>query len=91
MLRRAIEDELLSRFTYEVVILRHSFIHGARQAGSMKFPLGVIGSPLEMILQQAKPLRKIPLLGLLLTPPVSASAVAKLLYGGLSIKCVRVV
>lgn len=35
------------------VILRPGFIHGTRTAGSMKIPLGVIGSPLEMVISCA--------------------------------------
>ena len=31
------------------VILRPGFIYGTRRVGSMKLPLGVIGSPLEMV------------------------------------------
>lgn len=31
------------------VILRPGFIYGTRSVGSMKIPLGVIGSPLEMV------------------------------------------
>lgn len=75
--KRAAEAELLSKFIYGGVILRPGFIHGTRQVGSMKIPLGVIGSPLEMVLQHAKPLNRIPLVGPLFTPPVSVSAVAK--------------
>ncbi|XP_020588228.1 uncharacterized protein At1g32220, chloroplastic [Phalaenopsis equestris] len=75
--KRAAEAELLSKFTYGGVILRPGFIYGTRQIGGMKIPLGVIGSPLEMILQHAKPLNKVPIVGPLLTPPVSATAVAK--------------
>ncbi|KAJ0984421.1 hypothetical protein J5N97_002777 [Dioscorea zingiberensis] len=75
--KKAAEAELLSKFTYGGVILRPGFIHGTRQVGSMKIPLGIIGSPLEMVLQHAKPLNRLPLIGALFTPPVSASAVAK--------------
>ncbi|ONK70213.1 uncharacterized protein A4U43_C05F31430 [Asparagus officinalis] len=83
--KRAAEAELLSRFTYGDttnahtlgVILRPGFIHGTRQVGSMKLPLGVIGSPLEMAFQRVKPLTRVPLVGPLFTPPVSASAVAR--------------
>lgn len=32
------------------VILRPGFIYGTRQVGSMKLPLGVIGTPLEMVI-----------------------------------------
>lgn len=75
--KRAAESELLTRFPYGGVILRPGFIHGTRQVGSVKIPLGVIGSPLEAVLQHAKPLSRLPLVGALFVPPVSASAVAK--------------
>ncbi|KAL0393896.1 UNVERIFIED_CONTAM: putative protein, chloroplastic [Sesamum latifolium] len=75
--KRAAETELLTRYPYGGVILRPGFIHGTRHVGSMKLPLSVIGSPLEMVLQHAKPLTQVPLVGPLLTPPVSVNAVAK--------------
>ncbi|XP_031122697.1 uncharacterized protein At1g32220, chloroplastic [Ipomoea triloba] len=75
--KRAAETELLTRYTYGGVILRPGFIHGTRRVGSMKLPLGLVGSPLEMILQHAKPLNQLPVVGPLLTPPVSVTAVAK--------------
>ncbi|KAI8534319.1 hypothetical protein RHMOL_Rhmol10G0081100 [Rhododendron molle] len=75
--KRAAETELMIRFPYGGVILRPGFIHGTRQVGSMKIPLGAIGSPLEMVLKHAKPLSQIPLVGPLLTPPVSVDSVAR--------------
>lgn len=75
--KRAAETELLTRYTYGGVILRPGFIYGTRRVGSMKLPLGVVGSPLEMVLQHAKSLNQIPLVGPLLTPPVNVTAVAK--------------
>ncbi|KAI3953041.1 hypothetical protein MKW92_050302 [Papaver armeniacum] len=75
--KRAAETELLTRFPYAGVILRPGFIHGTRKVGSVKLPLGLIGSPLEMVLQRAKPLSRVPLVGPLLTPPVSVNAVAR--------------
>ncbi|KAL3498241.1 hypothetical protein ACH5RR_040973 [Cinchona calisaya] len=75
--KRAAETELLTRYTYGGVILRPGFIYGTRRVGSMKLPLGVIGSPLEMVLQHAKPLGQLPLVGPLFTPPVNVTAVAK--------------
>ncbi|KAF6169071.1 hypothetical protein GIB67_038568 [Kingdonia uniflora] len=77
MMQRAAETELLMKFPYGGVILRPGFIHGTRQVGSMKLPLGVIGAPMEMVLQHAKPLNRVPLIGPLLTPPVNVKAVAK--------------
>uniref|UniRef100_A0A5B6ZSW8 NAD(P)-binding domain-containing protein n=1 Tax=Davidia involucrata TaxID=16924 RepID=A0A5B6ZSW8_DAVIN len=75
--KRAAETELMIRFPYGGVILKPGFIHGTRQVGSMKLPLGVIGAPLEMVLQHAKQLNQIPLVGPLFTPPVNVSSVAK--------------
>ncbi|KAM0863309.1 hypothetical protein ACQ4PT_044686 [Festuca glaucescens] len=75
--KRAAEAELLSKFTYGGVILRPGFIHGTRRVGSMKIPLGLVGSPMQMVLQNAKPLTRLPLVGPMLTPPVSATSVAK--------------
>lgn len=75
--KRAAETELLTRYTYGGVILRPGFIYGTRRVRSMKLPLGVIGSPLEMVLQHAKPLSQLPLFGPLFTPPVNVTAVAK--------------
>lgn len=75
--KRAAETELLTKFAYSGVILRPGFIYGTRSVGSMKIPLGVIGSPLEMVLQYAKPLNQLPLVGPLFTSPVNVTAVAK--------------
>ncbi|XP_009611686.1 uncharacterized protein At1g32220, chloroplastic isoform X1 [Nicotiana tomentosiformis] len=74
--KRAAETELLTRYPYGGVILRPGFIYGTRRVGSMKLPLGVIGSPLQMILQHAKPLSQIPLVGPLFIPPVNVTGVA---------------
>ncbi|KAE8732532.1 NAD(P)-binding Rossmann-fold superfamily protein isoform 2 [Hibiscus syriacus] len=75
--KRAAETELLTKFPYGGVILRPGFIHGTRSVGRIKLPLGVIGSPLEMVFQHAKPLNQVPLIGPLFTPPVNVTAVAK--------------
>nr|XP_010929082.1 uncharacterized protein At1g32220, chloroplastic [Elaeis guineensis] len=75
--KRAAEAELLTKFTYGGVILRPGFIYGTRQVGSTKIPLGIIGSPLEMVFRRAKALSQIPLVGPLFTPPVNVTSVAK--------------
>ncbi|KAK9207765.1 hypothetical protein WN944_000111 [Citrus x changshan-huyou] len=75
--KRAAETELLTRYPYGGVILRPGFIYGTRTVGGMKLPLGVIGSPMEMVLQHAKPLSQLPLVGPLFTPPVNVTVVAK--------------
>ncbi|KAJ4959776.1 hypothetical protein NE237_019686 [Protea cynaroides] len=56
------------------VILRPAFIYDPRHVGSVELPLGV-GSPMVMVLRHA--LNQIPLVGPLLTPPVSVISVAK--------------
>ncbi|BBG95024.1 TBP-associated factor II 15 [Prunus dulcis] len=73
---RAAETELLTKFPYGGVILRPGFIYGTRSVGSVKLPLGVIGSPLEMLFQHTRPLNQLPLVGPLFTPPVNVTAVA---------------
>ncbi|KAM5564609.1 hypothetical protein ABKV19_018938 [Rosa sericea] len=75
--KRAAETEILTKFPYGGVILRPGFIYGTRSVGSIKLPLGVIGSPLEMLFQQTRPLNQLPLVGPLFTPPVNVTAVAK--------------
>ncbi|OMO90638.1 hypothetical protein COLO4_19002 [Corchorus olitorius] len=75
--KRAAETELLTKFPYGGVILRPGFIYGTRTVGSVKLPLGVVGSPMEMVLQHAKPLNQLPIVGPLFTPPVNVTAVAK--------------
>ncbi|CAN6539553.1 unnamed protein product [Malus baccata var. baccata] len=74
--KRAAETELLTNFPYGGVILRPGFIYGTRSVGSLKIPLGVIGSPLEMLFQNTRPLSQLPLVGPLFTPPVNVTSVA---------------
>ncbi|KAI4379752.1 hypothetical protein MLD38_006006 [Melastoma candidum] len=57
--------------------MRPGFIHGTPRVGSMKIPLSVVGSPLEMVLQHAKPLTQLPLVGPPFTPPVNVTVVAR--------------
>ncbi|PWA93603.1 NAD(P)-binding Rossmann-fold superfamily protein [Artemisia annua] len=80
--KRATEQELLTKFPYGHVILRPGFIYGTRRVGSMKLPLGVIGSPLEMVMQYTKSLNQVPVVGPLLTPPVDVKAVARVAVRG---------
>ncbi|XP_052205085.1 uncharacterized protein At1g32220, chloroplastic-like [Diospyros lotus] len=75
--KRAAETELMIRFPYGGVILRPGFIHGTRKVGTLELPLGIIGAPLEMVLQQAKPLSQIPVVGPLFTPPVNVNSLAR--------------
>lgn len=80
--KKAAEAELMSKFPYGGIILRPGFIYGTRQVGSMKLPLGVIGAPLEMVLQNAKPLNRVPLVGPMFIPPVNVTSVAKVAVRG---------
>ncbi|KAK4779391.1 hypothetical protein SAY86_006919 [Trapa natans] len=69
--------ELLMEFPYGGVIQRPEFIYGTHSVGSIKMPLGVIGSPMETVLQHAKLLTQAPLVGPLFTSPVNLTAVWK--------------
>ncbi|KAK7842122.1 uncharacterized protein CFP56_014278 [Quercus suber] len=76
--RSSIRDSWANHVTWhQGVILRPGFIYGTRSVGSMKIPLGVIGSPLEMVLQHAKPMSQLPLVGPLFISPVNVTAVAQ--------------
>ncbi|EOY04341.1 NAD(P)-binding Rossmann-fold superfamily protein isoform 2 [Theobroma cacao] len=76
--KRVTEAELTDKFPNGAgIILRPGFIHGTRQVGNMKFPLSAIGAPLQMVLQHAKFLTRIPLIGPLFIPPVKVTSVAK--------------
>ncbi|XP_007033414.2 PREDICTED: uncharacterized protein At1g32220, chloroplastic isoform X2 [Theobroma cacao] len=75
--KRVTEAELTDKFPNGGIILRPGFIHGTRQVGNMKFPLSAIGAPLQMVLQHAKFLTRIPLIGPLFIPPVKVTSVAK--------------
>lgn len=75
--KRSTETELLDKFQHGGAILRPGFIHGTRRVGSVHLPLSIIGAPLEMVLQHAKPLTRLPLIGPLFIPPVNVTSVAK--------------
>ncbi|XP_024029187.1 uncharacterized protein At1g32220, chloroplastic [Morus notabilis] len=75
--KRATQVELLTKFPHGGVILGPGFVYGTRRIGSIKLPLGVIGYPVETVLQCAKPLRKLPLVGPLFNPPINVTFVAK--------------
>lgn len=75
--KKAAEDALRSKFPYGGVILRPGFIHGDRQVGRIKVPLGIVGGPLEMVLKNVRSASQIPLIGSLLLPPLKVTSVAK--------------
>uniref|UniRef100_A0A2P2J906 Uncharacterized protein MANES_02G064300 n=2 Tax=Rhizophora mucronata TaxID=61149 RepID=A0A2P2J906_RHIMU len=75
--KRYTETELTSSFPKGGVILRPGFIHGTRKVGKINLPLSIIGAPLEMVLQHAKLLTKVPLIGPLFITPVHVSSLAK--------------
>ncbi|XP_011046765.1 PREDICTED: uncharacterized protein At1g32220, chloroplastic-like [Populus euphratica] len=75
--KRSTETELLDKFQHGGAILRPGFIHGTRRVGSVRLPLSIIGAPLDMVLQHAKPLTRLPLIGPLFIPPVNVTSVAK--------------
>ncbi|CAN1306105.1 Uncharacterized protein At1g32220, chloroplastic, partial [Linum perenne] len=75
--KRATETALRKKFPQSGVILRPGFIHGVRRVGKHNLNLSIIGAPLEMALQHARILTKIPLIGPLFIPPVNVASVAK--------------
>lgn len=75
--KRSTEAELMKNFPRGGVFLRPGFVHGTRRVGNVKLPLSIVGAPLEMVLQHAKLLTRIPLIGPLFIPPVHVSSVAK--------------
>lgn len=75
--KKMAEDAVRSKFPYSGVILRPGFIYGTRKFGGVNLPLGIIGTPLETVMTQAKVLSQIPLIGPLFVPPVNVEAVAK--------------
>ena len=75
--KRLAEDAVRSKFPYSGVILRPGFIYGNRKIAGVNVPLGMIASPLESVMKQAKVLTQIPLVGPLFVPPVNVEYVAK--------------
>lgn len=75
--KKVAEDAVRSKFPYSGVILRPGFIYGDRKIAGVNVPLGMIASPLESVMKQAKALTQIPLVGPLFVPPVKVDTVAK--------------
>lgn len=75
--KRMAEETIRLKFPYSGVILRPGFIYGTRKVAGIDIPLGVIGSPLEKIMKQAKSASQIPVVGGLFVPPVNVVTVAK--------------
>jgi uncharacterized protein YbjT (DUF2867 family) len=75
--KKLAEDAVRSKFPYSGVILRPGFIYGDRKIAGVNIPLGMVASPLESVMKQAKALTQIPLVGPLFVPPVNVEAVAK--------------
>lgn len=48
---RHLHDDFIFFFLFSLgVILRPGFIHGTRRVGSVKIPLGLVGSPMQMVM-----------------------------------------
>ncbi|KAH0895635.1 hypothetical protein HID58_045203 [Brassica napus] len=77
--KRAAETELLTRFAYGGIVLRPGFIWNS-QRWEHEDPIGSLwltNGDGKRVLQQAKPLNQLPLVGPLFTPPVNVESVAK--------------
>ncbi|XP_042448734.1 uncharacterized protein At1g32220, chloroplastic-like [Zingiber officinale] len=75
--QKATEAELTKRFPDGAVILRPGYIYGTRPIGPLKIRFGLMWKPFELAYQNARPLRKIPLIGPFFTPTVHVAKVAK--------------
>ncbi|XP_074559670.1 uncharacterized protein At1g32220, chloroplastic-like [Curcuma longa] len=74
--QRMTEAAISSRFPNGGVILRPGYIYGKSES--------IIFAPFEKVLQYAEPLRRIPLIGPVFTPPVSVFKVAKVIVKGVT-------
>ncbi|XP_074591016.1 uncharacterized protein At1g32220, chloroplastic-like isoform X2 [Curcuma longa] len=80
--QKATEAEISAKFPNGGVILRPGYIYGTKRYGNIKIPLGLIFAPFELVLQYTEPLRRIPLVGPVFTPPVNVAKVAKVIVRG---------
>jgi uncharacterized protein YbjT (DUF2867 family) len=71
------EEAVEHSFPSRAIILRPPFVYGTRDVGSLSLPLGLVGRPLEMLLQMPgfNNLVHLPGMRAALTPPVSVEDV----------------
>lgn len=76
--KRDAEAEMAKVFHEKGVALRPGMIYGTRHVGSVNLPLGVVGAPIEAVVNRLpKSFASIPIVGCAFVPPVSVQSVAK--------------
>lgn len=75
--KKIAEEAVRLKFPYGGVILRPGWIHGNVRVKGWTIPLSAIGTPLEMIMRNAKAATQIPIIGPSFVPPVNVTTVAK--------------
>ncbi len=76
--KRDAEAEMAKLFHEKGVALRPGMIYGTRHVGNVNLPLGVIGAPMEAVINRLpRGLANIPIVGCAFVPPVSVDSVAK--------------
>ena len=77
--KRDTETEVAKLFGENGVALRPGMIYGSRHvSGSMTLPLGMIGAPLEAVINRLpKSMASMPIVGAAFVPPVAVESVAK--------------
>ncbi len=73
------ENELMKLYGKDGYVLKPSFIYGNRAVGSASIPLGVVGKPMELILNLPgfNKLKDLPGMNAVLTSPIGVETVAK--------------
>jgi nucleoside-diphosphate-sugar epimerase len=76
--KRDAEAEMAKLFHEKGVALRPGFVYGTRHAGNVNIPLGMVGAPIEAVINRLpRGLADIPIVGCAFVPPVSVDSVAK--------------
>ena len=73
------ENELMKLYGKDGYVLKPSFIYGNRAVGSASIPLGLVGTPMELILNLPgfNKFKDLPGMKAIFTPPVGVETVAK--------------
>lgn len=76
--KRDTEAEMAKLFHERGVALRPGFVYGTRHAGNVNIPLGMIGAPMEAVINRLpRGLATIPIVGCAFVPPVRVESVGK--------------
>ena len=75
--KRRAETAVCDAYPNTGTVLRPSFVYGTRKEGGLTIPLGIVGKPLEAVLNCPgfNQLRNVPFMKAIFTPPVSVESV----------------